>query len=166
MAELPNLTEPEPNADPATLAFETLREEVALMRRAVVGLAAERASIEMPDYSETLAQIQQASVFCAKRLKAFSELPILNASLCEWARAIEQTGEPARRADRDALGKIHTQFQDVARDMGATLRSARSADVQRQWLLWTFAGGVLAGMLLWIVAIKALGPLPVWMTRG
>ena len=166
MAELPNLTEPEPNADPAVLAFERLREEVALMRRAVVGLAAERASIEMPDYSETLAQIRQASVFCAKRLKTRAELPILNASVWEWARAIEKEGEPTRRADKDALAKIHAQLQDVARGMGATLRSARTADVQRQWLLWTFAGGVLAGMLLWIVAIMPFGPLPVWMTRG
>lgn len=52
-----NLTEPEPNAAPAALAFDTLREAVALMRRAVVELAAERTAIEIPDYSETLAKI-------------------------------------------------------------------------------------------------------------
>jgi uncharacterized protein DUF6118 len=154
MAELPNLTEPEPNADPAALAFEALREEVALMRRAVAGLAAERASIEMPDYSETLAQIQQASVFSARKLKTLAELPILNASVWEWARAIEKEGEPARRDDRDALGKIHAQLQDVARNMSATLRSARTADVQRHWLLWTFSGGVLVGALLWEIALE------------
>jgi hypothetical protein len=157
MAELPNLTEPEPNADPAVLAFETLREEVALMRRAVVGLAAERASNELPDYSETLAQIQQASVFYAKRLKALAELPILNASVWEWAHAIEKEGEPTRRADRDALAKIHAQLQDVARDMTAALRSARAAEVQRRWLLSTFAGGVLTGMLLWAIAVGPIG---------
>ncbi|HEY1613988.1 MAG TPA: DUF6118 family protein [Rhizomicrobium sp.] len=155
MAELPNLTEPEPSADPAALAFEALREEVALMRRALAGLAAERASIEIPDYSETLAQIQQASVFSARKLKAIAELPILQATASDWARTIEQTGGPARREDREALAKIYAQLQAVARDMGATLRSVRTAGVQRQWLLCTFSGGVLAGMLLWAFA---LGP--------
>ena len=43
--------------DPAAKAFEALREEVALARRAVAGLAAERASIEIPDYSATLGEI-------------------------------------------------------------------------------------------------------------
>jgi len=36
--------------DPAAEAFEALRGEVALLRRAVMGLAAERASLEIPDF--------------------------------------------------------------------------------------------------------------------
>ena len=48
MAETPEPMQRQPEADPATLAFEALREEVALVRRAVAGLAAERASIEIP----------------------------------------------------------------------------------------------------------------------
>ena len=54
MAETPEPMQPQAEADPATLAFEALREEVALVRRAVAGLAAERAAIEIPDYSEEL----------------------------------------------------------------------------------------------------------------
>ena len=61
MAETPETMQPQAEADPATLAFEALREEVALVRRAVAGLAAERTSIEIPDYSETLGQIMRAS---------------------------------------------------------------------------------------------------------
>jgi hypothetical protein len=156
MAELPNLTEPEPNADPAALAFETLREEVALMRRAVVGLAAERAAIELPDYSQTLAQIQQASVFCAKRLKTLAELPILNASLWEWASAMERTGEPIRRADRQALESIYEQLRPVAVEMSANLRFVRTAKAQRRWLLWAFGGGALAGMSLSVLLMTPL----------
>ena len=49
MAETPEPMQPQADADPATLAFEALREEVALGRRAVAGLSAERASIEIPE---------------------------------------------------------------------------------------------------------------------
>ncbi len=156
MAELPIMTKPDPNADPAALAFEALREEVALLRLAVAGLAAERAAIEIPDYSETLALTQQASVFSARKLKTIVELPILNASVWDWARAIEKEGEPARRADRGTLTGIHTRLRDVASDMAATLHSARAADVQRRWLLRTFSGGVLAGMLLWAAVLEPI----------
>jgi hypothetical protein len=40
--------------DEAAVAFEELRREIALMRRAVTALSAEHASIKIPDYSQTL----------------------------------------------------------------------------------------------------------------
>ena len=156
MTKLPTVREPQPSADPAALAFEALREEVALLRRAISGLAAERAAIEIPDYSETLGQLQQASQQSAKSLKALKELPILNASARDWARAIEEQGEPVRRNDRQALSCILGHLRQVAGEMSAKLSSARAADVQRQWLLWTFGGGVIAGVLFWIFAIVPL----------
>jgi Family of unknown function (DUF6118) len=143
----------EPNTDPAALAFEALREEVALARRAVAGLAAERASIEIPDYTETLAQITRASAAAANRLKTIAELPMLHASVQDWARAIDQASAPTRLADRAALATIHTRLSQAAQDVAASLRSARAAEAQNQWLLWAFAGGVLAGMVLGVIAI-------------
>ena len=74
MAETPDPVPAHADADPATLAFEALREEVALVRRAVAGLSAERASIEIPDYSETLGQIMRASAATAQNLKALAEI--------------------------------------------------------------------------------------------
>lgn len=147
--------EPEPSADPAAVAFEALREEVALLRRAVGGLAAERAAIEIPDYSETLGQIAGACAAAASKLKTLAQLPILHAETRDWANAIENASESVRRADRDALTNIHQQLRQVAADLSARLQSARAADSQRDWLLSAFLGGALAGMLLWVVA---LGP--------
>jgi hypothetical protein len=154
VTKLPTVREPDPNADPAALAFEALREEVALMRRAVAGLAAERAAIEIPDYSVTLGQLRQAALHTAKSLKTLDELPILNASVWDWARAIEHQAEPARRADRDELARIYAQLRDEASAMSARLSSARAADVQREWLLCAFGGGIVAGMLLWALGLE------------
>ena len=56
----------EEGGDAATEAFEQVRVaveqqrgELALMRRAIEGLAAERTSIDVPDYSETLGHVVQ-----------------------------------------------------------------------------------------------------------
>jgi hypothetical protein len=142
--------------DPAALAFEALREEVALARRAVAGLAAERASIEIPDYTESLGKIMQSSAATAKNLRVLTEVPILHATVQDWARAIEQANTTARQADRDALATLHRQLREVVDDIFTTLRMARTSDIQRQWLLWTFIGAMLAGILLGVFAIVPL----------
>lgn len=144
------------SGDPAALAFEALREEVALVRRAVAGLAAERAAIEVPDYSETLGMIVQGSAATAKHIKALAERPILHTTVQDWADAIVQANTPARHASQNNLANLHRQLSDVADGMAASLRKARTADRQREWLLWTFGGGVLAGVLLGIFAVLPL----------
>ena len=41
----------------------------------------------------------------------------------------------------------------MAAEMAAHLRSARSAERQRQWLICTTAGGIVAGMLLLVTIV-------------
>ena len=149
-------TQPEAAADPAALAFEALREEVSLLRRGVAGIAAERAAIETPDYSETLGQIMRTSAATAAGLKAFGAMPALRLTAQDWGREIAAASEPARRADQEALTGAHDAFQQAAHDMAASLSSARLADNQRRWLLYTGAVGILAGMLLWAAGAGAI----------
>ena len=140
-------------ADPAALAFEALREEVALVRRAVTGLAAERAAIEIPDYSETLGQIMRTSEATAASLKALAARPALRLTAQDWGREIAVASEQARRADQQALTQARDTLQQAAREMTAKLTSAKSADKQRQWLLGTWTAGFFAGMILLAIGI-------------
>ncbi|HUB84471.1 MAG TPA: DUF6118 family protein [Rhizomicrobium sp.] len=149
-------TDAPPSGDPAALAFEALRGEVALVRRAVAGLAAERAAIEIPDYSETLGKIMQGSAATAKHIKTLAERPILHTTVQDWAEAIVQANTPARHASRNALANLHRQLSEVADGMAASLRKARTADRQHQWLVWMFSGGLLVGALLGVFAILPL----------
>ncbi len=142
--------------DPATLAFEALREEVALVRRAVTGLAAERGANEIPDYSETLGQIMRASAATARGLKALVEMPALRLTGKDWGREIAAASGEARRADREMLAHAVEVFQQATHDVIVSSRSARSAEAQRQWLLWSAAGGVVAGVLLWAVGAGSI----------
>ena len=148
MAEPPELMRSQAEADPATLAFEALREEVALVRRAVAGLSAERASIEIPDYSETLGQIMRASSATRQSVKALAEMPALRLSAKDWSHEIATAAQEARRSDQQAFAEARHGFERMAAEMATHLRSARSAEHQRQWLIWTTASGILAGMLL------------------
>jgi hypothetical protein len=148
MAETPEPVEAIADADPATLAFEALREEVALVRRAVAGLSAERASIEIPDYSETLGQIMRASAATAQSLKALTEMPALRLPAKDWSREIAAAAQEARHSDQQVFANARHEFEQMADEMAARLRCARSAERQRQWLIWTTAGGIVAGMLL------------------
>jgi len=151
MAETP---EPVPaHADPAALAFEALREEVALIRRAVAGLSAERASIEIPDYSETLGQIMRASAATAQNLKALAEMPALRVSAKDWGREIAFVAEDARRSDQQAFVHAQHELERMVHEMAASLRSARSEEAQRLLLIWTATGGTAAGMLLMAIVI-------------
>ncbi len=148
MAETPEPLQPQADADPATLAFEALREEVALVRRAVAGLTAERASIEIPDYSETLGQIMRASSATRQSVKTLAEMPALRLSAKDWSHEIATAAQEARRSDQQAFAEARYGFERMTAEMAAHLRSARSAERQRQWLIWTTAGGIVCGMLL------------------
>lgn len=134
--------------DPAAFAFEALREEVALVRRAVAGLAAERASIEIPDYSETLGRIMRASAVTAANLKALAEMPALRMSSRDWGQEIAAAADNARRTDHQALERAQTLFERQSREMAASLESATTAERQHQWLLWTAVGAFTTGILL------------------
>jgi hypothetical protein len=153
MAETPEPVQAHADADPATLAFEALREEVALIRRAVAGLAAERASIEIPDYSETLGHIMRASAATAQNLKALAEMPALQRSATDWGRDIAFAAEDARRSDHQAFAHAQHELERMLHQMAACLRSTRSAEDQRLLLIWTAAGATAAGMLLMAIVM-------------
>jgi hypothetical protein len=153
LAETPEPMQRQADADPATLAFEALREEVALVRRAVAALAAERASVDIPDYSETLGQIMRASAATAKSVKALAESPALRLSAKDWSHEIATAVQEARHSDQQAFAEARHGFERMAADIAAHLHSARSAERQRQWLIWTTASGILAGMLLLAIIV-------------
>lgn len=150
--------EPHPANDPAAAAFEALREEVALVRRAVAGLAAERATI--PDYSETLGQILQATTVSARRFKALAELPAFRLTPEIIGRQIDNAAQTARRADRAALAEASADVRQVGQDLSVQLQSARAAKRQRIWLIASGLVGLVAGMALWAVVTGFLDPPP------
>ncbi|PZQ62230.1 MAG: hypothetical protein DI570_11695 [Phenylobacterium zucineum] len=140
--------------DPASEAFERLRLEVALLHRAVEGLAAGR---EEPaaDYAPTLAALRKAVGEVEGAVEDLGERPILALTVEQLAGAqIQATSRILARPiaelerDRVALGHAIGALHAVQSAEGA-----RAASWRRRFRL--IAGGAAGGVLLWSLL---LGP--------
>ncbi|QBM78287.1 hypothetical protein E2E30_20510 (plasmid) [Sphingomonas sp. AAP5] len=147
--------------DPAE-AFDRLRaviegqdRELALLRRAVEGLAAERAHIDVPDYSETLGRMQQGVNATADRIAVINDViarsPALAMTPEQMAQRIAAAGNAARREDQAALAKAGEDKARVIAELRAIAGSAWTRADQRNRQLWFGLGGVAAGILAWAI---------------
>jgi hypothetical protein len=132
--------------DPAAVAFEALRREVALLNVALAGLAAERASA--PDYSETLGEISQGVRVAVGRIGKLATSPALAATSAEIAQQIAAAGDEARRQDRATLHQAQEMLQRAAADLRGWVDTARLASVQNWRLLQAALAGVIGGAVL------------------
>ena len=143
--------------DEAAAAFEKLRQEIALMRRAVAGLSAEHASIEVPDYSQTLGQMGKALNAILTTNKELAKAPALQLTAQNWAEQIAGASRAARQADREALERARSGFEEITRILTASLASARSADAQLNWLLGAAGGALIIGVLIGVAIARVFG---------
>ena len=143
--------------DEAAAAFEELRQEIALMRRAVTGLSAEHASIEVPDYSQTLGRMAAALNAILRTNKELAEAPALQMNARNWAEHIAEASRTARQPDREALDRARSGLDQIARAMSASLDSARTADKQLTWLLCAAGGGLAVGVPIGVVVARLFG---------
>ena len=106
----------------AAEAFEAMRGELALLRRAVEGLAAERGGVDIPDYSETLGHVVQGLDGINGRLDqvttAIVKSPALAMTPAQVSAQINRAAADLRSADHAAL----------ARDAGITVRELTPTD--------------------------------------
>ncbi len=138
--------------DEAAQAFESLRAEVSLMRRAVERLAAERAENgHAPDYSETLGVISQNLSATAQRVDALVKSPVLSLTPEETGRQIDAASFTARREDHRLFLAARQGMEEVAARLGRHLQSDIAAAEQRRRLWQIGLAGLAAGMVLWAI---------------
>jgi len=147
--------------DPAE-AFDRLRaviegqdRELALLRRAVEGLAAERAAIDAPDYSETFGVLQQGVDAATGRLdhigKMLAAAPVMAMTPEQMAQRIAAAGNAARREDQAALAKAGEDKARVTAELRAIAGSAWTRADQKNRQLWFGLGGAAIGILAWTI---------------
>ncbi len=143
--------------DEAAAAFEELRQEIALMRRAVAGLSAEHASIEVPDYSQTLGKMAAALNAILRTNKELAEAPALRMNAQNWAEQIAASSRTARQADREALDQARSAFDEITRALTASFASARAADRQFYWVVGAAAGSLFVGVMVGLMIARLTG---------
>lgn len=137
--------------DPATQAFARLEGEMALMRRAVEHLAAEKGDIRIPDYTATLGEMAQRLGAIAQGMHTIAEKPAMQMTPEDFAARMQAAAAQARRDDHIALADAQQQHVEAVRTLRALAGNAASIAEQRCRLKWAAGGGLLAGCLLWAI---------------
>ncbi|KQM21493.1 hypothetical protein ASE73_15735 [Sphingomonas sp. Leaf24] len=138
--------------DEAARAFEDLRGEVALLRRAVERLLAGGSGEgDAPDYSETLGVIANNITATAQRVDALVNSPALALTPEELNRQIVEAGTAGRHEDRRAIAAARQVIEEVATKLGRQLDSHVMADDQRRRLWRVGLACIVAGMVLWAI---------------
>lgn len=149
---------PEPEPETAAEAFARLGDRVAgldgriaLMVRAVEHMAAERLSIEIPDYTPTLEKTNAYLAAVHKRLKTIEDAPALDMTPEDMGKRIAAAAQKAREADRASVQQVQQSQADTVQALHRIIGNARTREQQREYLWWGIGGGVLAGCLLWAI---------------
>lgn len=128
------------DADPAK-AFDDLRAEVSVLRRAVEALPEAWRENRPPDYSPDLGRVIKGLQQVGQHLAAIEENPVLKLTPDSYRRGVEQAGMAASRevagAFREAIGEVQAERQQLAKIIG-------QAETQRAQLRWLIGMGVFA----------------------
>ncbi len=133
--------------DPAQ-AFEDLRAEVSVLRRAVEALPHAWNESRPPDYSPDLGRIAKALATVETRIQAINAHPVLRLTPEQHQQAVVQAGSVLLR---EAAQKLERASQEVDRERGrlaGLVGTMRGRKQQRNWLLWAGGGALLAGLIL------------------
>lgn len=133
----------------AAQAFERLDGRIAMMARAVGHLAAERASIDIPDYNATLGQMNARLAVVAQELAEIAEKPAMRLTPEGLAERMNAAAQISRAADRATLQEAREGHQDAARIIRSLAGVISGVREQRRHLIWAASGGLVAGCLLW-----------------
>lgn len=140
---------PDEDIDPAAAAFTRLEQEMAMMRRAVQQLAAERADIVIPDYNSTLKEMAKQLGAVGGYLKGMTAHPAMQLTPETVADRIAVAAQSARRADQDQIVQSRTELQHATRELRAITAGARTSTDQRTIVTRGAIAGALAGALIW-----------------
>lgn len=136
-----------PHEVDAAQAFEDLRGEVSVLRRAVEGLSGEWKANQPPDYTVTLGAIAKGLATVAGRLEGIEGHPALKLTPQQHQEAIAQA---CNALVREAVQKLEGATAAAAKEqqtLAGLIGSAHTQDKQLKWLLWTGGIALLLGLL-------------------
>ena len=141
----------EPEQETAAQAFARLDGRIAVMARAVEHLAAERASIDIPDYSATLGQMNSRLAAVAQSLAAIAEKPAMQLTPEGLAARMDAAAKQSRATDSATLQEAREGHQEAVRTIRSLVGVISSSHEHRRHLLWAAGSGFMAGCLLWSI---------------
>lgn len=134
--------------DDATRAFESLRAEVIVMRRAVEALEAKKPK----DYSPTLGEITKRLEGMETVITVLGNRPALRLTPESYDAQLRRITDEAKRP----IGAELQRAQTLVAQLDRTLGEVRTREQQRTWMLRAVAVGLVAGPLVWALLLLPL----------
>ena len=134
--------------DPAAQAFESVREELALLHQAVKGMAADHHELVIPDYNATLAQMADKLGRVDEQLEGIADKPALRMTPEALGAQTKKTADVASQTQRDELQSARNSLVTATNAIVARVNSARDRDEQKLWNWGFAAGGIVIGILI------------------
>ena len=147
----------EDEADSAAAAFEELRAEVSVLRRAVEAFPASLRENRPADYAPTLGAIVKAVQGVEKRLAGIEGHPAIKLMPEQHGRAIERAAASIMREPMDTFRNEAAALGLERRQLAQIIGVALTQEAQRRRQLW-FAGIGLALGLMLFPLVAALAP--------
>lgn len=147
----------EDEADSAAEAFEDLRAEISVMRRAVEAIPTTLRENRPPDYAPTLGAIVKAMEAVEKRLAGIEGRPAIKLTPEQHSRAIERAGAASVREAMETFRHEAAALGLERRQLGQIIGVTLTQDAQRRWQLWFAAAGAVIGLMLFPL-IAAFAP--------
>lgn len=127
-------------------AFEALRAELSLLRRAVEGLTAARE--RLPDYSPTLGAMNQRLDLAHEALKRIEASPAVRLTPVALVEELNKRSADARAEDRRI---IETSRDALSRSLGwidGMIKRGQAVEGQIKRQFWCFGAGVSAAVMI------------------
>ncbi len=141
-------TEEDSGGSGAEQAFEELRDEVKVLRRAVEALPDAWAANRPANYTETLGAIAKKLEILASHLQAIEQHPAIRMSPKQHQQTIIAAGEDLVH---NAVHKLESATAAVVaeqRELASLIGSVRGLREQRESLVWTGAVALVLGLLI------------------
>ena len=132
----------------AAQAFAELRAEVTVMRRALEGLPAVINGMASPDYSPSFGAVGKTLASVDARLAGIEGHPALKMTPAQHGSVMQDAGAEIMRGAVVALHTAARELWDAKKEVASIAVTARTAEAQKQALLWAIGGGVAVGLVL------------------
>ena len=136
-------------SDPATTAFDQLRAEVALLRRAVEGLSAQQPA-PAPDYAPVLAKLNRTVAALGEQVGTLAETPLLSLTPENVASQLRTHVSAARAEVHGELAKALSGVGQATSVLTSSAGVIRTRDEQRRWLAYAALAGAAASLVAWL----------------
>lgn len=157
-----NEPEPDPRPDTAAQAFSRLEARVggmeqrldgrlSMLTRAVEHITVEKQSLEIPDYSPTLAKHGGHLATMAGQMKRLADAPAMQLTPESMAERMLAASEAAREPDKATIKQAQALHRKSQADLMRAIGTIRTKHEQRWHMVYTGIGTALAVSLLWLL---------------